>query len=54
MVEHPAFDPLQLLDVWMQWEKGEMLPGLTISKLKSNGMRQVLEQLAEQARSAKQ
>lgn len=52
-MEHPPFDPLKLLDVWMQWEKGDLMPGLAISKLKSNGMRQVLEQLAEQARSAK-
>lgn len=47
-VELPVIDPANLLDIWMQWEKGEMMPGLTLSKLKKSGMRELIEQLVAQ------
>lgn len=47
-VELPVIDPVALLDVWMQWEKGDLMPGLTLSKLKKAGMRELIDTLAEQ------
>lgn len=51
-VELPVIDPANLLDIWMQWEKGEMMPGLTLSKLKKAGMRELIEQLVAQIEPA--
>lgn len=47
-VELPVIDPVALLDVWMQWEKGDLMPGLTLSKLKKAGMRELIDSLAAQ------
>ena len=48
----PPPDPATLLEHWMAWERGEVPPGKTLSELKSGGLRDVLEHLAEVARSA--
>lgn len=40
-------DPVKLLAYWMEWERGETPPGRVISNLKTAGLRQLLEQLAE-------
>jgi hypothetical protein len=45
-MERPPIEPAQLLAVWMEWERGETPPGQVISKLKTGGMRELLEQLA--------
>ena len=47
-VELPVIDPVALHDVWMQWEKGDLMPGLTLSKLKKAGMRELIDTLAAQ------
>jgi len=47
----PTADPAKLLDHWMAWERGEVTPGKTMSELKTGGLRQLLEQLAEPART---
>jgi hypothetical protein len=44
-----APDPRVLLDLWMQWEKGDALPGKTLSQLKAKGMRDLLDLLAAEA-----
>ena len=45
----PPADPKKLLAYWMEWEKGETPPGKVMSNLKTGGMRELLEQLAEGA-----
>ncbi len=45
-MEHPPADPAKLLDVWMEWERGETPPGRVMSTLKTAGLRQLLERLA--------
>ncbi len=52
MENRPAPDPAKLLTQWMEWEKGETTPGRTMSNLKTGGLRDLLEQLAESGRSA--
>jgi hypothetical protein len=42
---HPAPDPAKLLDAWMEWERGETMPGRVMSNLKTGGMRILLEEL---------
>ena len=39
-------DPAKLLEAWMEWERGEALPGRVISTLKTGGLRDLLERLA--------
>lgn len=46
MDERPPPDPVKLLAAWMEWERGETPPGRVISNLKTGGMREVLEALA--------
>lgn len=46
-MDRPPPDPLKLLDIWMQWEKGDSTPGRVMADLKTAGMRQVLEHLAD-------
>ena len=43
----PATDPTQLLSDWMEFERGEESPGRVLANLKTHGMREVLENLAE-------
>ena len=42
----PPPDPQKLLTHWMEWERGEVMPGRVLANLKTAGMREVLEQLA--------
>jgi hypothetical protein len=44
-MDRPPPNPRKLLDTWMEWEKGEELPGRVMSTLKTAGMRDLLEQL---------
>jgi hypothetical protein len=46
-VESPPPDPQKLLAHWMEWERGETPPGRVISNLKTAGLRELLESLAE-------
>ena len=45
-MELPPPDPVKLLDVWMDWERGNETPGKTMADLKRAGLRELLEQLA--------
>jgi hypothetical protein len=51
-MEIPPADPHKLLEHWLAWERGETTPGRTMADLKTGGLRQVLELLAEQAGAA--
>jgi hypothetical protein len=44
-MDRPAPDPAKLLDAWMEWERGEELPGRVMSNLKTGGLRDLLEDL---------
>ncbi|HET9691267.1 MAG TPA: hypothetical protein VFP61_08940 [Acidimicrobiales bacterium] len=44
-MEHPPAAPAKLLEAWMAWERGEALPGRTMSTLKTGGLRILLERL---------
>ncbi len=48
-MERPPADPQKLLAYWMEWETGETPPGRVMSNLKTGGLRDVLEHMAEQA-----
>jgi hypothetical protein len=48
VVERPAADPAKLLAQWMEWETGEATPGRVMANLKTGGLRDLLEQLAEE------
>lgn len=48
-METPPPDPQKLLAHWMEWERGETPPGRVISNLKTSGMRELLETLAQAA-----
>jgi hypothetical protein len=50
-MDRPPPEPSKLLAYWMEWEKGETPPGRVMSNLKTAGLREVLEQLVEQASS---
>lgn len=41
----PAPNPAKLLSSWMEWETGEETPGRVIANLKTDGLRELLEQL---------
>ena len=43
----PPTDPKKLLAWWMEWEKGETPPGRTLANLKTGGMKELLEELAQ-------
>ncbi|HLH47408.1 MAG TPA: hypothetical protein VKV25_09625 [Acidimicrobiales bacterium] len=45
-MDRPPPDPAKLLDVWMEWERGETTPGRVMSTLKTAGLRILLEELA--------
>jgi hypothetical protein len=51
-MERPPADPVKLLAKWMEWEKGEVMPGRLLADLKTAGMRDVLEHLAASAAEA--
>lgn len=46
-MEIPPPDPKNLLDHWMDWERGEIPPGELMKQFKMGGMRQLLETLVE-------
>ncbi len=50
-MDRPPPDPIKLLNAWMEWERGETPPGRVMSNLKTAGMRELLEALAEQAQA---
>ncbi len=45
-------DPVKLLEIWMRWERGDDTPGRVMADLKTGGMREVLEHLADPASAA--
>ena len=45
--ERPAPEPAKLLAQWMEWEKGLVSPGQTLSDLKRGGLRDLLEALVD-------
>ena len=45
----PPPDPHKLLAYWMEWENGETTPGRVMANLKTAGLAELLEQLAEAA-----
>ena len=51
MDTRPATDPTKLLSDWLEFERGEESPGRVLANLKTHGMREVLENLAEEAES---
>jgi hypothetical protein len=46
-VDVPPPDPVKLLSFWMEWERGETPPGRVMSNLKTGGLRELLEHLAQ-------
>ena len=51
-MQRPPADPQKLLATWMEWEKGESTPGRVLADLKTGGLRDVLEHLAQGAAAA--
>jgi hypothetical protein len=51
-VDRPPPDPKALLAYWMEWERGETLPGRVMSNLKTGGLRDLLEQWVAAAEPA--
>jgi hypothetical protein len=45
-MDRPPPNPAKLLDIWMEWERGEATPGRVLADLKIGGLRDILEQLA--------
>jgi hypothetical protein len=43
----PSPDPQKLLASWMEWERGETPPGRVMANLKTGGLRELLEALAQ-------
>ena len=41
--DRPPADPAKLLSFWMEWERGEELPGRVLANLKTGGLRELLE-----------
>ena len=52
MTDRPPPDPEKLLADWMEWEKGETMPGRVMSNLKTHGLRELLEAMAAQAKAS--
>ncbi|MCU1488207.1 MAG: hypothetical protein JWN67_4953 [Actinomycetia bacterium] len=52
MPDRPPPDPVKLLSQWMEWEKGDQPPGRVMANLKTAGMRELLEALAQAAADA--
>lgn len=46
MPERPPGNPHDLLGIWLEWEKGEAMPGKVMSDLKRLGLRELLDALA--------
>jgi hypothetical protein len=52
VTDRPPPDPEKLLADWMEWEKGETMPGRVISNLKTHGLRELLETMVAQPADA--
>jgi hypothetical protein len=48
-MDRPSPNPTKLLEIWMEWERGESTPGRVLADLKIGGLRDILEQLASAA-----
>ena len=48
-MDRPPPEPAKLLDIWMRWERGEDTPGRVMADLKTAGMKEALEHLANPA-----
>jgi hypothetical protein len=48
-MDRPPADPAKLLEAWMAWERGDALPGRTMSTLKTGGLRDILERLVAES-----
>lgn len=46
-MERPPADPAKLLAQWMEWERGDQPPGRVLANLKTGGLRDLLEHLAD-------
>ena len=46
-MQRPPAEPTKLLSYWMEWETGETTPGRVMANLKTAGLRELLEHLAE-------
>ena len=46
-MDRPAPDPQKLLSQWGEWERGETPPGKVLANLKTSGMRELLQSLAD-------
>ena len=53
MEDRPPPDPAKLLSLWMEWEKGDTMPGRVLANLKTAGLRELLEALANAAPAGK-
>ena len=49
LIEQPPPDPVKLLALWDEWERGETAPGKVISNLKTAGLPELLAQLVAAA-----
>lgn len=47
-MDRPPADPVKLLASWTEWETGETTPGRVMSDLKTGGLRDVVQHLAEE------
>lgn len=48
-MERPPAEPGKLLASWMEWERGEITPGRVMADMKTGGLKELLEHLAEAA-----
>ena len=46
-METPKPNIAKILDHWMEWERGEAQPGRVLSNMKTAGLREILDGLAE-------
>ena len=45
-MEIPRPEPDKLLQLWMEWERGDVTPGRAMANLKTGGLRNLLEELS--------
>jgi hypothetical protein len=48
-MDRPPPEPAKLLEVWMEWERGDVPPGRAMANLKTGGLRDLLEALVAAA-----
>jgi hypothetical protein len=51
-MDRPPPDPAKLLAFWNEWERGETPPGRVIANLKTGGLPEVLQELADRVASS--